>query len=63
MIFRAHALSSAGAVGRQIKIRRRLGDSFAASALNGPSMRSVPTWGKKVKPGVGPVCSVSRMKC
>ena len=63
MIFRAHEASSAGTAGRQTKMRARDADSFAGVALNGPSMRTVPTCGKNVKPGVGPVCNVSRMKC
>ena len=49
--------------GRQVKILRRLDDSLGATALKGPSIRTVPTCGKNVKPGVGPVWIVSRMKC
>ena len=48
MMRRAHAVSSAAVFGVQTKILRRLGESFAGVALNGPSMRIVPTCGKNV---------------
>ena len=48
MIRRAQAVSSALVFGVQTKILRRLGESFAGVASNGPSMRIVPTCGKNV---------------
>jgi hypothetical protein len=48
MILRAQGVSSAAEAGVQTNTLRRLGESFACVALNGPSMRIVPTCGKNV---------------
>ena len=45
---RAHAVSSAAVFGVQTNTLRRLGESTACVAWNGPSMRMVPMCGKNV---------------
>ena len=46
MIFRAHGISSDGEVGRQMKMRRRLGVSDTPVTLYGPVMLKSRTWGR-----------------
>ncbi len=54
MIFRAHGISSDGEVGRQMKMRRRLGVSDTPVTLYGPVMLKSRTCGRMKIPALSP---------
>ncbi len=58
----AHAVSSAGLVGVQVRMRRRLGVSDTPDGCIGPTMVIVCRWGSVVMPGCKPTLT-SRIVC
>ena len=56
MISVAHAASSAAEVGRQLKMRRRLGVSDTPVTLNGPATANSRRCGSVVMPNPAPIC-------